>query len=232
MTENILTEKKQIPEKFLNNQTGEINVDALLNSYLNLEKKMSTSMNIPNENSSEEEIKSFYRAIGVPENADEYKIIPSHPMLEVDKEVNEKLRQLGFTNKQLQAVYDLAGEKVLPIINELAMEFEADKQRQALYQFFGSKENFNSVAPQILSWAQSKLPAEVVDALSTTYDGVMCMYQMMNSNEPKVLNKISSDTEVLDEDGLKKIMRDPKYWKDQDPDIVKKVADGFKRLYP
>lgn len=37
---------------------------------------------------------------------------------------------------------------------------------------------------------------------------------------------------TLTEAGLKEMMRDPKYWRDQDPEIVKKVQDGFYRLFP
>lgn len=34
-----------------------------------------------------------------------------------------------------------------------------------------------------------------------------------------------------DEKELKSLMNDPRYWKQQDPELVKKVEDGFKRLY-
>ena len=33
------------------------------------------------------------------------------------------------------------------------------------------------------------------------------------------------------EAGLKQLMRDPRYWKHQDPAIVEQVRDGFRRLY-
>ena len=34
------------------------------------------------------------------------------------------------------------------------------------------------------------------------------------------------------EDGLRKMMRDPRYWRERDPEMVKKVTRGFKTLYP
>ena len=34
-----------------------------------------------------------------------------------------------------------------------------------------------------------------------------------------------------EEDELRNLMQDPRYWKHQDPEIVKRVEDGFKRLY-
>lgn len=30
---------------------------------------------------------------------------------------------------------------------------------------------------------------------------------------------------------LKMLMQNPKYWRDRDPEIVKRVEEGFKRLY-
>ena len=30
---------------------------------------------------------------------------------------------------------------------------------------------------------------------------------------------------------LKRLMQDPKYWKHQDPETVRRVEEGFKRLY-
>lgn len=34
-----------------------------------------------------------------------------------------------------------------------------------------------------------------------------------------------------EEKELRNLMKDPRYWKHQDPEIVKRVEEGFKRLY-
>lgn len=34
-----------------------------------------------------------------------------------------------------------------------------------------------------------------------------------------------------EEDELRNLLKDPRYWKHQDPEIVKRVEEGFKRLY-
>lgn len=33
------------------------------------------------------------------------------------------------------------------------------------------------------------------------------------------------------EEELKRLLQNPKYWRDQDPETVKRVEEGFKRLY-
>lgn len=35
-----------------------------------------------------------------------------------------------------------------------------------------------------------------------------------------------------DEAALRRLMDDPRYWRDADPEIIRQVEDGFKRLYP
>lgn len=34
-----------------------------------------------------------------------------------------------------------------------------------------------------------------------------------------------------EEKNLRLLMQNPKYWRDQDPEMVKRVEEGFKRLY-
>jgi hypothetical protein len=37
---------------------------------------------------------------------------------------------------------------------------------------------------------------------------------------------------MLSEEQLVALMRDPRYWKKRDPEILAKVTEGFRRLYP
>ena len=233
MVENLMqtNEKKQeVPAKFLD-EKGNLKTDVLLQSYLELEKKLSNMVVIPTDASSEEEKRSFYQKIGVPDCAENYQLEIKHDLLASDPQVNQKLFDLRFTNQQAQAVYDLAAEKVLPVIEELAQDYEAARQRLALENQFGGKERFEQVARQITAWAKQNVSADVFDALSTTYEGVMTLYKMMQTNEPVMMPKGICTHEILDEEGLKKLMMSPKYWKEQDPLTLKKVADGFNRLY-
>ena len=53
---------------------------------------------------------------------------------------------------------------------------------------------------------------------------------MMQSLEPNVLTDKNA-TENLSDDMLRNMMRDPKYWRDKDPEYVRKIENGFKKLY-
>lgn len=229
MTEKLVNQEA-IPEKF--KQNGDLNVPALLQSYRELEKKIGSMVSVPKEDASDEERRSFYRAIGVPETVEAYQIQPKSDLLESDAEVNQRLFELGFTNKQAQAVYDLAAEKILPVIQDLARDYEADKQKQALINYFGGSDRWNEVSEQISTWAAGHVEPEILEALSTTYEGVLALYKMMQSGEPVLKHSAQEADEILDEEGLKRLMMSPKYWREQDPATLKKVSDGFKRLYP
>ncbi len=231
MAENLMQNNKEIPAKFLD-EKGNLNTQALLQSYMELEKKLGSMVRIPNDDSSDDERRAFNQKMGVPAKAEDYQVEIKDDLLALDPQVNQRLYDLGFTNAQVQAVYDLAAEKVLPVIYELAQDYEATRQRVALENHFGGKERFEQVAHQITTWAKQNVSAELMAALSTTYEGVMALYKMMQSAEPAMMPKAESVNEILDEEGLKKLMMSPKYWRDQDPSTLKKVSDGFNRLYP
>ncbi len=220
-----------VPEKF-KAKDGSLNAAALLQSYQELEKKMGSMVRVPSDEDSPEDKMNFYHKIGVPESADAYQIQIQNELLSADQEVNQKLYELGFTNKQVQAVYDLAAQKVLPVIEDLAQEYEASKQRQALENHFGGKEKFDEVARQLATWAKTNIDENLLGALSTTYEGVLALYKMMESGEPVVQKGGAALSGAVSEDELKQMMMSPAYWRDQNPELLKKVADGFNRLYP
>ena len=37
--------------------------------------------------------------------------------------------------------------------------------------------------------------------------------------------------QASNEKELRAMMKDPKYWRDRDPSLVKKITDGFKEIY-
>ena len=104
---------------------------------------------VPGQSAAPEEIQSFRRAVGVPEEAGAYQVKLNHTLLENDPEINEKLHKAGFTNEQVQLVYDLAAERVFPLIEEMSGDFDALQQLEKLYYHFGGKERFDEISRQI-----------------------------------------------------------------------------------
>lgn len=73
-------------------------------------------------------------------------------------------------------------------------------------------------------------PPEIYDALATTSEGVIALYQMMSSPEP-VMGREGGMIEELSDASLRKMMEDPRYWRDKDPSYVAKITKGFEKLY-
>jgi len=220
---------EDVPEKFWDAERGVLRVEALLKSYRELERKLSARFAPPGEDAPEEERLRFRRAIGVPDTAEEYAVASKHELVGPDPEVNAALHRAGFTPGQVQLVYDLAAERLLPIVAEAASQFEAERQRDRLRAEFGGEERYRRTAKQIAAWGRANLPAEVLAPLSTTADGVIALARMMEKGEPP-LTRQAEALEAVDEAALRKMMRDPRYWRSREPDFVRRVTEGFRRL--
>lgn len=200
-----------IPAKFKNKEDGSLNSDALLKSYKSLEKKLSSAPSIP-------------------ASANDYKIECNHGLFATDEEMNKQLHDRGFTNDQVQFVYDLAATKMLPMIMEMAGDFEADREVEKLIEHFGGVEKWQKISRQLLAYGQKNLPADVLDSLSSSFEGVLALQNMMNGTEPSI-SVTSGSMSQGEERDLHSMMRDPKYWRDKDPSFIAKVTEGFKRMY-
>ena len=217
----------RVPEKFIDPQTGELRTDALLKSYMALEKKLSQmgpSLAEP------EGRRRAMKELGCPDCADDYNVDLSHGLFDVDAELNARLFEKGFTNDQVQMLYDAAAEKLIPLVVELSAEFEADRELDRLVAEFGGAEKWQEVSRQLLAYGQKNLPADVLAGLSGSYQGVMALYRMMKTENPAI-DSAQDGVGVADEDKLKAMMADPKYWKTKDPAYIAEVTKGFKTLY-
>jgi len=115
--ENLLN--ADIPEKFKDPETGEVNVMAMAKSYKQLETMLSQKPSAP-------------------KTHDEYCIdCEKHGLFAADPEVNKRLHDKGFTNEQAQEVYDLAAEKMMPMIHEIIADYQADREVEKLINHFG-----------------------------------------------------------------------------------------------
>lgn len=203
-----------LPDKFWDERSGQVRLDALLKSYMELERKLSS---LPTRD--------------VPGAPDQYRLVVKNDLLTTDADINRRLHAAGFTQEQAQLVYDLACERLMPMISELAAMFEADAQIERLTKQFGGEERWREAARQIDAWGRARLPKRVFEALSTTFEGVVAMHRMMEGEEPGLVRDAPAGEESINEASLKQLMRDPRYWKHQDPAIVDKVREGFRKLY-
>ena len=217
---------ENLPDKFWDNKKEEIRVDALLSSYLSLEKKLSTMVPIPQ---NEDDKKRLQKIMGVPETAADYNVSVPNDLFEVDHSLNERLLQKGFTQEQVQEVYDLAAEKLVPLIVDMAAEFQADREVERLVAHFGGVDKWREMSRQLLSYGQKNLPNDVLDGLSCSYEGVMALARMMKSDQPSLKSNGADDNSG--ENDLHAMMQNPKYWRDKDPSFVAKVTQGFEKLY-
>ena len=212
---NLLKEENEIsvPEKFLD-KDGNVNVNDLAKSYIALEKKLGA----PKE--------------GIPGDANGYQIHLKNPLMMVDEEINKRLFALGLTNEQVQGVYDIAADFIIPQIEAMTEQLSADKELKALEDEFGGAERFNEIARQLSAWGEKNLDSKTFNTLATTKDGIMTLYRMMQEKQEAPVMAGKSQLNAKDDEmTLRRLMQDPKYWKEQDPELVQRVERGFRRLY-
>jgi hypothetical protein len=205
-----------LPEKFWDAENQSPRLEELVRSYLELERRAGQA--------------GGARA-NVPASPDAYQIVEPHPMCGCDAAVNARLHQAGFTNEQAQLVYDLAHERLLPIVDGLASEMQNSNDKIRLHQHFGGEDRFNEVQRQLSAWGKANLPPDIFAALSTTADGVLALERMMGSGEPGLKPQGGDGSQPQSEEDLKRMVADPRYWRQRDPAYMAKVTEAFKRAY-
>lgn len=214
----------ELPKKFTDPQTGDLNIEALLRSYQELERKLGRGEALtPDEET---------RALSIPETPEQYRIDILEDYLERDPEVEAVLHRAGFTEEQVQLVYDLAAEKLAPLMADVARTARGAADSVRLEAQFGGKDRWKEIRRQLRKWGESNLPGDAYHALCCSYDGVMALHRMMSTGEEPGLVRGGDGGEMLSEEQLRRMMNDARYWRDHDPAITRKVQEGFQRLYP
>jgi len=217
---------QNVPAKFWDAEKKEIRIDALLGSYAALEKKLSGM--VP-----ETDRGRMLKLIGVPDTPEGYQVNLPCDYLEVDPDLNARLHGKGFTPEQVQEVYDLAAEKLVPMILQMAAEFQAEREIERLVESFGGVEKWRDISKQLQEYGVRSLPLQAFEGMACSYDGVMALYKMMQSesgSSVKIRGE-SSPSDPMDEKSLRKMMQDPRYWRDRNSAFIEKVTKGFERLY-
>lgn len=216
---------EKIPEKFLNTD-GTLNTSALIKSYTELEKKIGSMITVPTSDSDEDTQRKFNNAIGVPTSASEY---PTNELYD-DENLRQKFFEIGLTCTQVEKIYDIANEFLSPLISDLFSAHDESNAINELKNFFGGTEKMNDALRAINAFGERFLPHDAFDALCTTPAGIQGVYKMMQSMEPRI-NTDKNETQNLTDDDLRRMMRDPKYWRDNDVEYIRKIENGFKKLY-
>lgn len=202
-----------LPERFWDEDAGMVRTEELVTAYLDLERR--TNETPPPK---------------VPANPEDYVIKVDNNIFASDEEVNKMLHAAGFSQDQVQLVYDLAATRLIPVVTEIASRFEAESQVERLKQDFGGDEAWRRMSRQIRLWGESNLAPDTFNVLASSREGVLAMHKMMSGTEPALLRN-GRDKGLPTEDELKEMMRDPRYWRDRDPGFVEKVREGFRQIY-
>jgi hypothetical protein len=218
-----------VPEKFWDARAGLVRLEAFARSYGELERKLGSRTPKP---AAEPETAPAAETPPAPEASPQgYRITARHPLLEQDPELDARLLAAGLSEPQAQLVYDLAAERLLPMIEEALGEIEAQQQVERLQLHFGGPESWRHTARQLKGWAEAHLAPEVHATLAASYEGVLALHQMMRASEPELLAGGAEPPAELTEDALVQMMRDPRYWRQRDPELVARVTAGFRKLY-
>lgn len=225
--------KTPIPRKFLDAKTGAVNLDGLVQSYRSLEKRLSQQDPSPSAvaapaMSREEAL----RVLGVPETPEQYRVEILEDFLDRDPEMEALLHQAGFTEEQVQLVYDLAAERLAPLMAEVVQAARGAGDSARLEAHFGGPQRWKETQRQLKKWGEKKLPPDAFNALCCSYDGVLALHRMMGAGDEPGLTHGGDSGDALNEAQLKRLMNDPRYWRDHDTTLTRKVEQGFKRLYP
>lgn len=150
-----------------------------------------------------------------------------------DAEANRRMHEAGFTNAQVQLVYDMASSLLLPLAGEVAGELERAEREARLAERYGGEDGWRRAKGQMEAWAAANLPAGVGAALTGSIEGAAALERLMDAGEPGLGGEGGEQrAEAPTLDGLRRLQGDPRYWRDRDPALVRQVMDGYRRLYP
>ena len=150
-----------------------------------------------------------------------------------DAEANRRMHEAGFTNAQVQLVYDMASSLLLPLAGEVAGELERAEREARLAERYGGEDGWRRAKGQMQAWAAANLPAGVGEALTGSIEGAAALERLMDAGEPGLGGEGGERrSEAPTLDGLRRLQGDPRYWRDRDPALVRQVMEGYRRLYP
>jgi hypothetical protein len=155
----------------------------------------------------------------------------------------EHAKSIGMSQEQFGGVMTWAADLVKAHSTTTTESQTASQQAElkALQAAFGAQ--LPTVAKSVKAYtnaiaAQVPGAAIALDGLATTAAGVQLLHAMASGAlKPATSGNLPGGAAMapppaLTEADLKAMVADPRYWREKDPAFVKKVSDGFQRLYP
>ena len=199
-----------LPEEFWDADTGRVRLDELVGAY-----------------------GALASAERAPASPEDYALELDGLIGGPDAEANRRMHEAGFTNAQVQLVYDMASSLLLPLAGEVAGELERGERETRLVERYGGEDGWRRAKGQLQAWAAANLPAGVGEALTGSIEGAAALERLMDAGEPGLGgNGGERPAGAPTLDGLRRLQGDPRYWRDRDPALVRQVMEGYRRLYP
>lgn len=219
-----------IPDEFWDTETASLRADELMQSYRELQEQLGQSLPHPSD-ADPASLGLILSALGRPDSPDQYELSQDMVGVEADAELNAVLHAAGFTQAQASLVYQLASERLQPLMNDMSSEVAAVEQRMRLEQHFGGPDHYKQIASDLQQWGASKFGQEALDTIASSYDGVLALHQMMATCEPEIVGSSGDGPNVITKEQLNEMVADPRYWRDRDPAFIGRVTAGFAKIF-
>ena len=154
-----------VPEKFWDAEKKELRADVFVASGVG--KKLSSMIPVPE---NDEDRMRFLKYLGVPDTPDGYQITLFNDFWMLTG-IEYAASWKRFYTDQVQEVYDLAAEKLVPLILEMAAEFQAEREIERLVESFGGVSQWQEISRQLHEFGQKVLPPKAFEGMVCSYDG-------------------------------------------------------------
>ena len=235
-----------VPEKFWDGEKGEVRTEAALKAYGDLEKKLSGGKGVDALTAEiTTKVKADFdaeRAKARPPKAEDYKLeIPDGTIPEgVEFRFDETHPLVGWWRNacfEQGLGQDKFAEGVkLFVDGELAKLATSSAALEAEFKKLGDngKARIDFIAGRIGEIAGSSA-TEVLAPFLTTAAAVEAMEKLLEATGgPKfsAIHKAENSDAAVTPEKLREMQRDPKYWRDKDPEFIKQVTEGWRRIAP
>lgn len=167
----------------------------------------------------------------IPARAEDYALTVTGAIGDMDPDVNRRLHDAGFSHAQAQLVYDLAGEILEPMMDDINEAAQRASDRATLINEFGGAQSWKELAPRIEKWGRANLPEAAFEVMCQTAEGVRTLHRLMTvHDETRLAGGVDGSASENVRSDIRRKMNDPRYWRDRDPDIIAEVQADFARL--